>query len=89
MTSTVLTLKYYSDPAHGWLAVKRDLLSDLGIATKVSYYSYQKGQTVYLEQDRDMFMLIDALAERGVMVRFKEHHTDRPSRIRNYYHYLA
>ena len=89
MTNQLITLKFYSDPAHGWLAVKRELLYDLGIAAKVSFYSYERGKTVYLEEDCDMPILIKALDERGYSVRLEERHTDRLSPIRNYNHYFA
>ena len=89
MTNQLITLKFYSDPAHGWLAVKRELLYDLGIAAKVSFYSYEKGKTVYLEEDCDMPILIKALDERGIGVHLEERHTDRLSPIRNYNHYFA
>jgi hypothetical protein len=44
---------FHSDPGHGWLAVKRDELVKLGILDKITSWSYQKGQTVYLEEDCD------------------------------------
>lgn len=44
---------WHSDPGHAWLAVKRKLLIDLGILHKITPYSYQKGKTVYLEEDCD------------------------------------
>lgn len=46
--------KFYSDSGHGWLAVKRQELIDLGILDKITHYSYQRGNTVYLEEDCDM-----------------------------------
>ena len=85
----LITLKFYGDPGHGWVAVKRKMLYDLGIAGKISYYSYEKGQTVYLEEDKDLATLLDALGERGIGVKFKEKHTNRYSPIRNYNHYFA
>jgi hypothetical protein len=48
------TYKFYSDSGHGWLAVKRIELINLGIADKISHYSYQRGGTVYLEEDCDV-----------------------------------
>ena len=45
--------KAHSDSGHGWLAVKRKELVELGILEKVSHYSYQRGATVYLEEDAD------------------------------------
>ena len=47
----------FIDPGHSWLAVKRKLLSELGILDKVSSFSYQKGNTVYLEEDCDVNLL--------------------------------
>lgn len=56
----VKTFKYYQDAGHGWVAVKRQLLHDLGIADKISPYSYQKGKTVYLEEDCDASTFFNA-----------------------------
>jgi hypothetical protein len=85
----LITLKFYADPGHGWVAVKRKLLDELGIADKITSYSYQKGKTAYLEEDLDLGTLIKALDERGIGVRFTEKHTNRYSPIRNYYRYMA
>ena len=32
--------RFYTDPGHGWLAVKRQELIDLDIIEKISGYSY-------------------------------------------------
>ena len=61
-----MKVKYYTDPGHGWVAVKRKLLNDLGIADKITYFSYQKGQTVYLEEDCDLATFATAMNLRGV-----------------------
>lgn len=45
---------YFTDPGHGWLQVERAELVRLGIADKITPYSYQKGEFVYLEEDCDM-----------------------------------
>ena len=39
----------YIDPGHSWVKVKRSVLHRLGIAYKVSPYSYQRNDYVYLE----------------------------------------
>ena len=44
---------FHADSGHGWLAVKRADVDALGIGADVSPYSYQRGETVYLEEDRD------------------------------------
>jgi hypothetical protein len=41
------------DAGHEWLAVKKSELVKLGIADKISAYSYEKGATAYLEGDCD------------------------------------
>lgn len=56
-----MKLKFYSDLGHGWLAVKRSLLKKLGILNKITPYSYQKGNTVYLEEDCDAGTFLDAV----------------------------
>lgn len=85
----LITLKFYADPGHGWVAVKRKMLHDLGIAYKISPYSYEKGQTVYLEEDMDLDTLLKALGERGIGVFLEKKLTDRRSPIRNFNHYFA
>ena len=48
------------DAGHEWLAVKISELVDLGIADKISAYSYVKGATAYLEGDCDAAHFFDA-----------------------------
>ena len=85
-----LKVKFYTDPGHGWAAVKRSLLQDLGIADKITNFSYQKGQTVYLEEDRDLATLLTALSvQRGQAVQYVHRQTDRRSPIRSYERYSA
>jgi len=84
-----MKITVYTDPGHGWGAVKRQVLTDLGIANKVSTYSYQRGQSVYLEEDCDLSLLISALRTKGITPVFDERHTDRRSPIRSYDTYRA
>lgn len=84
-----MKLKFYSDPGHGWLAVKRTLLNELGVEDKISPYSYQKGKTVYLEEDCDLSVLSTALSIRGIVIEYDERHTDKRSPIRSYDSYTA
>ena len=81
------TITIYSDPSHGWAKVPIKILKELGIADKISRYSYKRGDMAYLEEDLDMGIYIDKLKEQGFEPSFKEHHTDRSSRIRNYIPY--
>jgi hypothetical protein len=58
------TFRFYSDPGHGWLAVKRAYLRELGILEKITQFSYQRGETVYLEEDVDAGTFIEAFQQR-------------------------
>jgi len=82
-----MKIKFYADPGHGWAAVKRDVLNKLGIADKITPYSYQKGKTVYLEEDCDLGTLLKSLEANGISVEFDEKHTNNYSPIRNYDRY--
>lgn len=77
-------IKLYSDPGHGWGAVKRKVLFDLGIADKITRFSYQKGNTVYLEEDCDLTTLVTALALKGSVVTYINKHSNNRSPIRSY-----
>ncbi len=83
------TVTVYSDPGHAWAKVKKDVLTNLGIADKVSSYSYQRGDYAFLEEDCDLSLLMQALRDHGTTLRFIEKHTDNQSRIRNYERYSA
>lgn len=82
-----LTLNVYADPGHAWCKVSRKLLVDLGISDKITTYSYQRKDSVYLEEDCDLGTLIGALKSKGVEIKFKEFHTNKQSKIRSYLHY--
>lgn len=75
---------FYSDPGHGWFAVKRADCEALGILEKISNYSYQRGQTVYLEEDCDASLYFAALKARGIEAAYIEKHTNRHHQIRSY-----
>jgi len=79
---------FHNDPGHGWLAVKRKELEDLGILSDITPYSYEKGETVYLEEDQDLTTYINAVKEKhdlpdNYQFNFKDSYKDR-SPIRNY-----
>jgi hypothetical protein len=77
---------FHTDPSHGWLAVKRKELEELGIAGMISNYSYEKGSTVYLEEDVDAGIYVKAKSKTGVTVTFKESFREH-SPIRGYKKY--
>ncbi len=51
---------FIADPGHAWLPVKRSLLNELGVAGDISSYSYQEDDTVYLEEDCDAGVFLEA-----------------------------
>jgi hypothetical protein len=84
------TIIVYNDPSHAWGKVKRKVLDNLGIADKVSSYSYQYKDNVYLEEDADLLLVCrHLLFNTNVQIKFVEKHTNRESRIRSYERYAA
>lgn len=81
-----MTYYFHTDPGHGWLAVKKTEVKRLGI--EVSEYSYQKGDTVYLEEDMDAVSFFMAKKALGEEVSFKESYQENTP-IRNYARYSA
>ena len=85
-----IQLDYYSDPAHGWYRVLREVLVHFDVADKVSTCSYERGEYVYLEEDCDGPILIRAAEAEGVGVYVKEHKpTQRDSHIRKMDRYIG
>ena len=84
------TFKLHSDCGHAWLAVKKHYIEALGISKIISSYSYEKGGTVYLEEDADLGTFFDAFKkEYGVSPKILElKHKDR-SAIRHYNRYIG
>lgn len=80
--------KFHSDPGHGWLEVKYRELKDLGIEDKISSYSYIKGDAVYLEEDCDASVYLNAMKAKGNEVEFIELNEPKDySKIRDYKSY--
>ena len=74
----------YEDPGHGWVKVSRFLLLKLGIENKITSYSYQKGDYVYLEEDCDFSTFYDAMSKADKVIQVVSRHTDKQSKIRSY-----
>jgi hypothetical protein len=77
----------HADSGHGWLAVKRTLLNDLEVVP--SALSFQRGGTVYLEEDCDAGLFLRALKQRGDTYTVRTSYTDGHSRVRSYAGYRA
>ena len=74
----------FNDPGHGWAKVPIELLEHLGIAGKITRYSYMNGENAYLEEDCDLSLFIDTMKACGITPVFHDHYTegDNQSRIR-------
>ncbi len=84
-----ITIKVFADPGHAWARFPKARLVKLGIADKISTYSYQNGDNAFLEEDCDLSTLIGALKQKGYLVKFEESHTNKRSKIRGYNTYRA
>ena len=60
------TIRFVSDPGHGWALVLTSELRALGIVDKISRYSYLNGQTAALEEDCDLGVYCEALRAAGI-----------------------
>ena len=63
--SNTVKIVFHSDAGHGWGRVTRSMIELLGIADKISGYSYQDKGYVYLEEDCDLPRFIAALHAAG------------------------
>jgi len=77
------TYIFHSDPGHGWLEVTRAECKRLGILERISHYSYQRGDKVYLEEDCDAALWVEAKRAAGEDFEFDEQHLE-VTPIRNY-----
>ena len=87
MNNKTFTVIVYSDPSHSWAKIKKQVLLNLGIADKISRYSYQLRDNVYLEEDNDLYLLHQTLDAQDVRLKYVEKHTDKASKIRSYERY--
>jgi len=78
----------YADPGHAWAKVNKDELIELGIADKISSFSYERGEYAYLEEDSDLSKYLEALRAKGMKWEFVENFTNQESRVRSYNNYI-
>lgn len=77
-------VKVYSDSGHSWAAVKRSVLNDLGIQNRITQYSYQRGETVYLEEDCDFPLFVTEMCKHGYWIEHEHRDHGTRSVIRSY-----
>jgi hypothetical protein len=82
-------LTIYSDAGHAWLKVKKAELLVLGIADKITAYSYQYKEWAYLEEDCDLSRFAEAIGrEKWQSIKDKiPIRSSEFSRIRHYSRY--
>lgn len=85
--SRTITLLVFEDPGHAWVRFSKKRLAELGIADKITSFSYQNGNNAFLEEDYDLSILANALRERGYEIKYNTNRTDRSSKIRNFDRY--
>ena len=85
--SRTITLLVFEDPGHAWVRFSKKRLAELGIADKITSFSYQNGNNAFLEEDYDLSILANALRERGYEIKYNTNRTDRSSKIRKFDRY--
>lgn len=81
-----MEFKFFSDPGHGWLRVDIQSAESVGLKpSSFSRYSYHFGHWLFLEEDCDAGIFVNAyLKKNGQAPRIVEHSTDSDSIIRSY-----
>lgn len=74
---------FFEDPAHGWLRVPLAELHELGIADKISRYSYIGNEFAFLEEDCDAGLFMEASEKLGRTIQVKTAYVDSRSSIRD------
>ena len=77
----------HSDAGHGWLAVKLADLKMLGIEADITDFSYVKGKTAYLEEDKDANTYIRAMKAKVIDVVVRQGPPRDRSPIRSFKRY--
>jgi len=81
-----LTVNVYADPGHSWAAIKRNKAIEIMKIhfADISNFSYQRGKTIYLEEDDDFPLFVSCAKAEKIKLDICHHHTNRVSQIRNY-----
>jgi len=79
-------LLFYTDPGHGWLEVQYTDLLRLGVEKYISSYSYSHQGCVYLEEDCDAGVFLDAAKKACWELSIRDRY-DENTPIRNYRRY--
>ena len=61
---------FHSDNGHGWLQVSKNELVNLGIENSISRYSYRNKNDVFLEEDCDASLFVNAMENKGIKIKY-------------------
>jgi len=78
-----ISLKFFSDPGHGWLQAPHSLIIELGIQKDISPYSYVDDTHAYLEEDCDYSVFKQAAEAKGLTLQLSEITSGEESPIRD------
>ena len=81
---TTRKLKVIDDGGHAWLDVANEDVKSLGIAEKITPYSYMSPKRSYLEEDLDAGVFLEAAKKAGWKVGTATRHVDRSAPLRGY-----
>lgn len=84
---TTRKLTFHTDPGHGWLEIPRADLDALDIAHQISAYSFERADRVYLEEDCDAALYMDAAKAKGWTLNMTESFAPDNSPIRDFPRY--
>ena len=68
MLTTPLTVPLFSSPSHAWAKVSCAQLINLGVSSKISAFSYRSGTDIYLEEDDDLTIFVEAAKKAGLEI---------------------
>jgi hypothetical protein len=61
-----MLLTFYHDAGHGWLEVPIETIKAVGVADKITGFSYRKDGNAYLEKKYDAVLFKKAAEEKGL-----------------------
>lgn len=79
----MLQLTRHYDPGHSWLQVPKVIVRGLGkeVCDSISFYSFQDRDNLYLEEDEDMYRVLEPLKKSGLEFKIIEkNHEEAPCR---------
>ena len=79
-----MKITVYEDPKHAWGKVPKKKLEELGILDQITSFSYERNGYLYLEEDCDLPLFIEAMEDHGETVEIENQVINHQSRIQSY-----